>query len=269
MLKAARITAWLLVATIVVLSLVPPGLRPATNAPHNLEHFAIFAATGFALGLGYGKRFYRITVGLAIFAGAVEVAQLFVAGRHARFTDFIVDALSACIGLFVAAFFLRRKLDATLEPRSPHRKRVLVVASGGGHWIQMRRLQPAFDGLNVAFASVYPAYAEEVSGHRFYTVRDVTRWDRWGLLVLVTQLVTILMRERPHVVLTTGSAPGMITLALAKLLLRSKTIWIDSIANCEQMSFSGAQARRFSDAWLTQWPQLQRAGGPDYWGAVL
>jgi exopolysaccharide biosynthesis glucuronosyltransferase PssD len=148
-------------------------------------------------------------------------------------------------------------------------KRILVVASGGGHWIQMRRLQPVFDGLDVAFASVHSNYAEEVRGHRFYTIRDVTRWDRWGVVVSVAQLVAILVIERPRVVLTTGSAPGMIALALAKLLLRSKTMWIDSIANCEQMSFSGRRARRFSDAWLTQWPQLQRADGPDYWGAVL
>jgi hypothetical protein len=147
--------------------------------------------------------------------------------------------------------------------------RVLVVASGGGHWIQMRRLQPAFDGLDVAFVSVHPTYAEEVSGHRFYAVRDVTRWDRIGLAVLVAQLTFILMRERPRVVVTTGSAPGMIALALAKCLLRARTMWIDSIANCEQMSGSGTRARRFCDVWLTQWPHLQQTNGPDCWGAVL
>src|SRR5205807_177934 len=100
--------------------------------------------------------------------------------------------------------------------------RVLVVASGGGHWIQMRRLQPAFDGLEPVFVSVHSAYAEEVPGHRYYAVRDVTRWDRIGLVILVAQLTFILLRERPHVVVTTGSAPGMIALALAKCLLRSR-----------------------------------------------
>jgi UDP-N-acetylglucosamine:LPS N-acetylglucosamine transferase len=149
------------------------------------------------------------------------------------------------------------------------RNKVLAVASGGGHWIQMRRLQPAFDGLDVAYVGVQASYAEEVPEHRFYAVRDVTRWDRWGIVVLVLQLTIILLKERPHVVITTGSAPGVITLALAKLLLRAKTIWIDSIANSVEMSSSGRQARRFSDAWLTQWPQLQRPGGPECWGAVL
>src|SRR5262245_47527119 len=114
--------------------------------------------------------------------------------------------------------------------------RVLVVASGGGHWIQMRRLLPAFTGLDVAFVSVHPGYAEEVPHHRFYTVRDVTRWDRWGLVILVTQLMRVLMIERPGIVVTTGSAPGAIALGLSKLLLRSRTMWVDSIANCEEMS---------------------------------
>ena len=147
--------------------------------------------------------------------------------------------------------------------------KVLAVASGGGHWIQMRRLQPAFDGLEVTYVGVQASYAEDVPEHRFYAVRDVTRWNRWGIVILVFQLIIILLKERPHVVITTGSAPGVITLALAKCLLRAKTIWIDSIANCIEMSSSGRQARRFSDVWLTQWPELQRAGGPECWGAVL
>lgn len=148
-------------------------------------------------------------------------------------------------------------------------KKVLAVASGGGHWVQMRRLRGAFDGLDVAFVSVKAAYAEEVPGRRFYAIRDVTRWDKWGFVILIAQLLRILWRERPDVVITTGSAPGFIALRLAKQLFGAKTMWIDSIANCEQMSSSGNRARRFADVWLTQWPHLKSAGGPDFWGAVL
>jgi UDP-N-acetylglucosamine:LPS N-acetylglucosamine transferase len=147
--------------------------------------------------------------------------------------------------------------------------KILAVASGGGHWIQLRRLQPAFEGLDVTYVGVQVTYAEEVPDHRFYAVRDVTRRDRWGIVVLALQLTVVLLKERPRVVITTGSAPGVITLALAKLLMRCKTIWIDSIANCDLMSSSGRQARRFADVWLTQWPKLQGPDGPEYWGAVL
>jgi VanZ family protein len=95
----ARISAWVLAAIIVVLSLVPPGLRPETGAPHDLEHFAIFVATGLVFGLGYARRYGIVAIFLVVFAGTIEIAQLFVPGRHARLSDFVVDALAACIGL--------------------------------------------------------------------------------------------------------------------------------------------------------------------------
>lgn len=151
----------------------------------------------------------------------------------------------------------------------PSKRRVLVIASGGGHWVQMRRLRPAFEGFDVAYVSIYADYAEELPGHRFYTVSDVTRLSITKLFVLVPQLIWILRKERPHVVVTTGSAPGLICLAVAKAVTRARTIWIDSIANCERMSSSGKQARLFADKWLTQWPDISERDGPEYWGAVL
>ena len=88
---------------IVILSLVPPTLRPETGAPHSLEHFTIFAATGFAFGLGYNRRHDLLAILLVMFSGAIEIAQLFVQGRHARLGDFIIDAVAGCIGLVMAS----------------------------------------------------------------------------------------------------------------------------------------------------------------------
>lgn len=148
-------------------------------------------------------------------------------------------------------------------------RRLLVIASGGGHWVQALRLRPAFRDFDVAFVSLHADYADNVAGHRFYKVTDITRLNLGKLMILVPQLLRILARERPAVVVTTGSAPGLVCLSLAKTFTRARTIWIDSIANCERMSSSGRQARRFADLWLTQWPELADEGGPQYWGAVL
>ncbi|HVH03936.1 MAG TPA: hypothetical protein VM891_13525 [Amaricoccus sp.] len=70
-------------------------------------------------------------------------------------------------------------------------------------------------------------------------------------------------------VVTTGAAPGLVALALAKRLCGSRTVWIDSIANVEELSTSGTHARRVADVWLTQWEHLARPEGPHFWGAVL
>ena len=91
--------AWLLAATIVVLSLGPPSVRPTTGAAHDLEHLLIFLATGMAFGLGYPRRVWLLTIALPIFAAAIEVAQNWVPGRHARISDFLVDAAASCLGV--------------------------------------------------------------------------------------------------------------------------------------------------------------------------
>lgn len=148
-------------------------------------------------------------------------------------------------------------------------RKVMAIASGGGHWVQMRRIMPAFDGLDVFYVSLDPSSAADVPGKRYYTIRDVSRRDRVGFLLLAGQLVRILARERPDVVITTGSAPCLIALGLAKTFLRARTIWIDSIANAERLSSSGAQARRVADVWLTQWEHLATPAGPKFWGSVL
>ena len=148
-------------------------------------------------------------------------------------------------------------------------RRVLAISSGGGHWIQLRRIAAAFNGFEVAYASVDRAYADDVSGHRYYQFTDVTRRDRLGFLVLMFQLLVILSSERPAVLVTTGSAPALIALGLAKYVFRAKTVWIDSIANCQTLSSSGLHARSVADVWLTQWPHLAHDKGPFFWGAVL
>jgi VanZ family protein len=108
LLQVVRLIAWSLAVLIVVLSLAPPDMRPGTGVPHNFEHFAIFAACGVAFGLGYGQRPGLVVPALGAFAGAIELAQTLVPGRHARLSDFVVDAAAICIGAAAAAMVGRR-----------------------------------------------------------------------------------------------------------------------------------------------------------------
>ena len=64
-------------------------------------------------------------------------------------------------------------------------RKIMVVSSGGGHWVQMRRIMPAFEGLDVFYVSVDPSSAEDVLGNAYYTIRDVTRRDRIGFAILI------------------------------------------------------------------------------------
>lgn len=149
------------------------------------------------------------------------------------------------------------------------RRKLMAVSSGGGHWVQLCRLTPAFADCDVFYASTDVELPAAMRGAVYYQIPDATQRDRIAFLPLAARLARILLKERPDVVLTTGAAPGLVALALAKLLLRSRTIWIDSIANVGEVSTAGRQAHRVADVWLTQWEPLSRPGGPGYWGAVL
>ncbi len=132
----------------------------------------------------------------------------------------------------------------------------------------MMRLKDVFTGHDVAFVGVKEMYRSDVQPHRFHAIPDVSRLHKWSIVPALVRLVLILARERPEIVMTTGSAPGMLALRLGKYF-GAKTIWIDSIANVEQMSMSGMKAGRYADLWLTQWPHLAGDGGPTYAGSVL
>lgn len=146
--------------------------------------------------------------------------------------------------------------------------RVLAVASGGGHWVQLLRLRPAFAGEHVVYVTVDKTYRTDVGTAPLCVVNDGTRWSKWSLLKLAVRMAWIVLRQRPDVVITTGAAPGYFAVMFGKLC-GARTVWIDSMANVEELSLAGRKAGRWSDQWLTQWPALARPDGPDYEGAVL
>jgi VanZ family protein len=103
----ARVVAWGLALVVIVLSLVPPELRLETIAPHFLEHFSMYVILGAAFAIGYNKKQGLLAIFFVIFAGALEATQLLVPGRHARLSDFVIDALGMYVGLFAVALTVR------------------------------------------------------------------------------------------------------------------------------------------------------------------
>lgn len=146
--------------------------------------------------------------------------------------------------------------------------KVLAVSSGGGHWVQLLRLRPALEGAAVVFASVNQGYHADVEGCEFRVIHDGNRTQKIALLKSAVSILFLLLIEKPDLVISTGAAPGYIAVRLGKLL-RMKTIWVDSVANAEELSMSGRKAGNCTDLWLTQWPHLAAEDGPQYLGNVF
>jgi len=146
--------------------------------------------------------------------------------------------------------------------------KILAIASGGGHWIQLLRLRPAFLGANITYASVNEALAADVEGHHFYRFPDANRQQKLALLLQVIKIAWIVLKVRPEVIVSTGASCGYVAIRIGRIL-GARTLFIDSIANAETLSLSGHMACRHANLMLTQWPHLASSKGPKYEGSVL
>lgn len=154
---------------------------------------------------------------------------------------------------------------ATVAHRPP---RVLAVASGGGHWVQLLRLRPAFAGAEVHFATVDRSAAASVAPAPVHVYPDANKDTPLRLILSALRLALIVLRVRPDVVVSTGAAGGYLAIRFARLL-GARTMFIDSIANARELSVSARLAQKAADLVLSQWPAVAQATGVAYRGAVL
>lgn len=107
MISIVRSTAWITLIAILLLTLIPPTLRPVSPVPHVLEHFAIFVLVGSAFALGYPRRIFYVVVMAPPCIAGLELLQLFSPGRHARFGDFLVNVIGVYAGVALVRLVAR------------------------------------------------------------------------------------------------------------------------------------------------------------------
>lgn len=143
--------------------------------------------------------------------------------------------------------------------------------------MQLMRLREAWEGCEVTYVTTDPGVmdtlrqtAAEVAETepKLHIITEGNRWQKGRLIRQLLQLSVLMLLIRPDAVISTGAAPGYFALRIGKML-GARTIWIDSIANADELSLSGRKIGRHADLWLTQWPHLARPDGPQFMGAVL
>jgi hypothetical protein len=147
--------------------------------------------------------------------------------------------------------------------------RVLLVASAGGHWIELHRLRAAFVGADCQFVSTSKGMTPPLGDREVLEIADTARDSAWAMAPTLLGLLRIFRAFDPHLVVSTGAAPGALALVIAKMF-GARTIWIDSIANSETLSLSGRLVKPVADLRITQWQHLADENGSlHYLGQIL
>lgn len=130
----------------------------------------------------------------------------------------------------------------------------------------LRQFWSACEHLWVTFDT--PDAASLLAGERVEYAVHPTNRNVLNMLRNACRAWTLLRRERPDAVVSTGAGVAVPFLLVAKLL-GIHTVYVESITRIEELSLSGRMVRPFVDEFLVQWPELATASGTGYRGQVL
>jgi hypothetical protein len=129
-------------------------------------------------------------------------------------------------------------------------------------------LRPAFEAHEVLFATTLEGLPQISQISPSVIIPDCNRNAVWLLPKAVVIIAYQIIRFRPHAIITTGALPGLIALAIGRAF-GVQTVWIDSLANADEMSMSGKIARHFASLRISQWEHVANAEGCQYMGAII
>jgi hypothetical protein len=146
--------------------------------------------------------------------------------------------------------------------------KIFAVASGGGHWMQLMRISHLLNQYDVHYLTTIDGLPQRSNLKSYDIIPEANRNSLLASIMCAGKILMAIIKIRPSVIITTGAAPGLIAIAFGRMFF-AKTLWIDSIANGDQLSMSGEIAKKLSSVTLSQWESVAKKDAVSYWGRVL
>ena len=145
-------------------------------------------------------------------------------------------------------------------------KKICIVSSCGGHLTEVRALLPVYGEYEHFYVIndriILPPDMEGRTYFIRHSERDllffVNLWEAW----------TILHKEHPSIILSTGAGP-IVPFALVGKLFRIPVIFIEISAQVTKPSLSGRIMYRLADRFIYQWRTLERFFPKGIYGGLL
>ena len=133
--------------------------------------------------------------------------------------------------------------------------KICIACSAGGHLIESLQLMPILKKHHVFFVTVdRPQSRQVLKGKKVYFIEDTKR-NPAKLLKNFHHVLSILSKEKPKVIISTGAAAAIPAIYAGKII-GSKIIFIESMAAIDKPSSSGKVAYPVSDLFIVQWKGL-------------
>lgn len=141
-------------------------------------------------------------------------------------------------------------------------KKVIFVASSGGHLSEMLKLEELFKEYNYLLVTEKTEITEKIKNNynveflKYGPNRNKIKYI--GILVYnIFKCIKILLKFKPATVVSTGAQIGGIMCFFAKMF-GSKVIYIESLAKVNTLSTTGKMVYKFSNKFYVQWENLEK-----------
>lgn len=147
-------------------------------------------------------------------------------------------------------------------------KEVLIVASPGGHLLQMLALEPAWEDVRRTWVTLrstdveYLLREEDVIYGHGPTPRDIGNFFR------NLRLARRVLRERdPDAIISTGAGLALPFFLLGRLQ-RRRLVYVESITRVEKLALTGRLVYPLTNAFFVQWGSLSRLRRARFHGSI-
>ena len=134
--------------------------------------------------------------------------------------------------------------------------KVLVVSSVGGHLTEVMELAPVLHDHEVVLVVNDEVDLPSFPFTRVYRIAHAERDAR--VLLNVSEAATILLAERPAVIVSTGAGPVVPVAVVARALSDARIIFIETAAAVERPTLTGRLMYGLAHRFYVQWPGLRR-----------
>ncbi|WP_331660700.1 PssD/Cps14F family polysaccharide biosynthesis glycosyltransferase [Lachnoclostridium sp.] len=171
---------------------------------------------------------------------------------------------------------MKRKLEKVkkkIEPynefkgKHTHKPKICLVSSSGGHWEQLKKLQPLIDKYSGFFITEKTQFSENAK----YFMKQTDLKDKWMLLkMLYNSIYTLFiwLKERPDFIITTGTMIAY-PFYILSIIFHKKFIFIETFGRANMPTEAGKRMEKYTDLFIVQWESQKKFYKKAIYGGCL
>lgn len=246
-------------------------------------HFSIYMLLGIltmcCLQTFKGSKAYKFDFGTMfcfVYACTDELHQRFIPGRSGEFVDVCLDTVAATFGILIVMLiaFIAHKIKhrndnkpkalAEKNEDTVLKRKVMFIASTGGHLNELMQIKPLFKKFNYHIVTektkVDDSFKEEYQDKISFLIYGTKKYPISYIFKFIANCFISLyyfFKYQPEVVVTTGTHTAVPMCYIAKIF-GSKVIFIETFANRTTGTVAGRLVYPIADTFVVQWEEMHK-----------